>query len=63
MDQKVAADRFLFFTDSEGKQQWHRIDANGKTVQQCHRGFDDRYQCVDDAKRHGYVGRPEAKSS
>lgn len=49
-------DKWEFYQDALGKWRWRRTAPNGKIVGSSSEGYNNRTDCVANARRNGYTG-------
>jgi uncharacterized protein YegP (UPF0339 family) len=49
-------DSWEFYKDNEDKWRWRRIAPNANIVGASSQGYENRLDCVGNARRHGYEG-------
>ena len=49
-------DKWEFYQDTSGDWRWRRIAPNGRIVGSSSQGYANRSDCVENARRHGYIG-------
>lgn len=49
-------DKWEFYVDDNGKWRWRRTASNGNIVGASTQGYANRPDCVENARRHGYLG-------
>jgi uncharacterized protein YegP (UPF0339 family) len=54
--QTPTTDKWEFYQDAAGKWRWRRTAPNGKIVGASSEGYNNRSDCLDNAKRNGYTG-------
>jgi len=47
-------DKWEFYKDEEGKWRWRRTASNGRIVGASSEGYENKLDCVGNAKRHGF---------
>lgn len=52
----MAEDLWEFYPDSSGKWRWRRTAPNGEIVGVSAEGYEERPDCIANARRFGYVG-------
>ena len=55
-----STDKWKFYQDGGNKWRWKYI-MQGKTVAQAYSSFERFGDCVDDARSHGYRGKPDGR--
>ncbi|MDD5358805.1 MAG: DUF1508 domain-containing protein [Sulfurovaceae bacterium] len=48
-------DKWEFYKDAKGEWRWRRISPNGNIVGASSQGYVNKSDCVDNAKRNGYI--------
>jgi hypothetical protein len=54
----MRADHWEFYLDARGLWCWRRLRKDAGVISDSKRCFPTRNDCIDDAVKHGYVGRP-----
>lgn len=49
-------DKWEIYQDSAGEWRWRRTASNGRIVGASSQGYKNRSDCVDNARRNGYLG-------
>lgn len=49
-------DKWEFYQDAHGKWRWRRVAPNGKIVGSSSESYNNRADCVANARRNGYTG-------
>lgn len=49
-------DKWEFYQDTEREWRWRRIASNGRIVGSSSQGYKNKQDCIDNAKRNGYLG-------
>ena len=49
-------DTWTIYQDASGEWRWKRVAKNGQTVGASTEGYKNRSDCVENARRNGYVG-------
>lgn len=52
----MSQDTWTFYQDSQGKWRWRRTAGNGQIVGASSEGYNNRADCVANARRNGYTG-------
>jgi uncharacterized protein YegP (UPF0339 family) len=50
------ADKWEFYKDDKEEWRWKRTAPNGKQVGASSEGYQNKSDCIENAKRHGYRG-------
>lgn len=50
------SDKWEIYQDRKGDWRWTRTASNGRIVGSSTEGYTTRYNCLQNAKRHGYKG-------
>lgn len=49
-------DKWVIYQDPKNEWRWTRIASNGRIVGSSSQGYQNRVDCVDNARRNGYNG-------
>lgn len=49
-------DKWEFYLDAVGKWRWRRIASNGRVVGASTEGYENKSDCIANARRNGYKG-------
>lgn len=48
-------DKWEFYKDDKGEWRWRRISPNGNIIGASSQGYVNKSDCIDNAKRNGYI--------
>lgn len=51
----IMNDKWEFYKDAKGEWRWRRISPNGNIIGASSQGYVNKSDCVDNAKRNGYI--------
>ena len=52
----IIEDQWRIFQDKENAWNWKKMDHSGRILKQSDRGFNTRTDCLENARRYGYLG-------
>lgn len=52
----IMQDKWEFYVDSASEHRWRRTASNGRIVGASSQGYVNKQDCIDNARRNGYVG-------